>query len=161
VYNTFSGRDGLAEAMIAHLTDSFLDGFDAAFSAVDPAAPEAPARRWEAGVRYLLLRGSEDPALRAMLGLDSQDQFLGLLTSRSEPIVVRARERMPVIALTYQSGLDLARLTQVSELLARLTLSEIVQPIVELDAAVFAVTEMVTAFLGVAAAQRSEPARSA
>lgn len=167
IYNTFNSRDGLAEAMIAHLTDSFLDGFDTAFSAgsggaVDPAAvgaaaadPDDPAGRWEAGVRYLLLRGSEDPALRAMLGLDAQDEFLGLLTSRSEPIVVRARERLPLIALRHQPELDIRRLTQVAELLARLTLSEIVQPIAELDAAVFTVTEMITGFLRV-----RDPARA-
>jgi AcrR family transcriptional regulator len=150
VYNTFAGRDGLAQAMIDYLTDSFLDGFDVAFSAADTGAGQ-----WEAGVRYLLLRGSEDPALRAMLGLDAQESFLGLLTSGSDPIVRRARERMPEIALRHQPDVDRQRLTQVSELLARLTLSEIVQPIVELDAAVFAVTEMVTAFLRVPARGRS------
>ncbi len=157
VYNTFSRRDGLAEAMIAHLTDSFLDGFDTAFSAGSGGVDD-PAGRWEAGVRYLLLRGSEDPALRAMLGLDAQDEFLGLLTSRSEPIVTRARERLPLIALRHQPELDRRRLTQVAELVARLTLSEIVQPIAELDAAVFAVTEMITGFLRVGDPERTRTA---
>ena len=144
VYNTFSGRDGLAAAMIEYLTDSFLDGFDDAF-----ATGESPAGRWENGVRYLLRRGDDDPALRAMLGLDSGKQFLGLLTSGSAPIVSRARERIPATVLRSQPELDLARLTHVAELLARLTLSEIVQPIAELEAAVFTVSEMVAGFLGV------------
>jgi len=143
VYNTFNGRDGLAAALVEHLTDSFLDGFDAAF-----AAAEQPAGRWEAGVRYLLRRASDDLALRAMLGLDAQTQFLGLLTSSSAPIVVRARQRIPATALRYQPELDIQRLTPVAEVLARLTLSEIVQPVGELDAAVSTVTQMVTGFLG-------------
>lgn len=147
VYNTFSGRDGLATAMIEYLTDSFLDGFDAAFGSEE--LDESPAARWDRGVRYLLRRGDNDPALRAMLGLDSGQQFLGLLTSGSAPIVSRARERIPATVLRYQPELDLDRLTHVAELLARLTLSEIVQPIAELDAAVATVSEMVAGFLGV------------
>jgi AcrR family transcriptional regulator len=146
VYNTFSGRDGLAAAMIEYLTDSFLDGFDAAFGSDDP--DEAPAARWDRGVRYLLRRGDNDPALRAMLGLDSGQQFLGLLTSGSAPIVRRARERIPATVLRYQPDLDLAGLTHVAELLARLTLSEIVQPIADLEGAVFTISSMVAAFLG-------------
>jgi AcrR family transcriptional regulator len=145
VYNTFSGRDGLAAAMIEYLTDSFLDGFDAAFGSGD-----SPARRWENGVRYLLRRGDNDPALRAMLGLDSGQQFLGLLTSGSAPIVRRARERIPATVLRFQPELSPESLTHVAELLARLTLSEIVQPIAELDAAVLTVSSMVAGFLNVA-----------
>jgi len=144
VYNTFSGRDGLAAAMIEYLTDSFLDGFDAAFS-----SGESPAQRWQNGVRYLLRRGDNDPALRAMLGLDSGQQFLGLLTSGSAPIVRRARERIPATALRFQPELSLDSLTHVAELLARLTLSEIVQPIADLDGAVFTISSMVAGFLGV------------
>ncbi|HTK63875.1 MAG TPA: TetR family transcriptional regulator [Pseudonocardia sp.] len=142
VYNTFSGRDGLAAAMIEYLTDSFLDGFDAAFGSGD-----SPADRWENGVRYLLRRGDNDPALRAMLGLDSGQQFLGLLTSGSAPIVRRARERIPATVLRFEPDLPLGPLTHVAELLARLTLSEIVQPIADLDGAVATVSGMVAAFL--------------
>jgi AcrR family transcriptional regulator len=151
VYNTFSGRDGLAAAMIEYLTDSFLDGFDDAF-----ATAESPSGRWENGVRYLLRRGDDDPALRAMLGLDSGQQFLGLLTSGSAPIVARARERIPATVLRFQPELELSRLTQIAELLARMTLSEIVQPIAELEEAVFTVSEMVTGFLGVENPRRQE-----
>ena len=129
-----------------------LDGFDAAFSTA-----EHLVQQWEQGVRYLLLRGGHDPALRAMLGLDSEQQFLGLLTSGSQPILVRARQRIPATALRLQPELDVQRLTQVAEMLARLSLSEIVQPIVELDAAVFTATEMVTTFLGVEYPCRSQP----
>jgi AcrR family transcriptional regulator len=143
VYNTFQGRDGLAEALIEHLTDSFIDGFDAAF-----AAGEHAADRWAAGVRYLMERARDDPSLRAMLGLDSQHQFLELLTSGSAPIVTRARERIPAMALRYEPDLDRRKLTQVSELLARLLLSEAVQPLIDLDEAMTTVTQMVTAYLG-------------
>jgi AcrR family transcriptional regulator len=144
VYNTFSGRDGLATAMIEYLTDSFLDGFDEAF-----ASGNSPPDRWDNGVRYLLRRGGHDPALRAMLGLDSGQQFLGLLTSGSAPIVRRARERIPATVLRFQPELPLASLAHVAELLARLTLSEIVQPIADLDGAVSTMSEMVAGFLDI------------
>lgn len=152
VYNTFSGRDGLAAAMIEYLTDSFLDGFDAAF-----ASGDSPVERWENGVRYLLRRGGNDPALRAMLGLDSGQQFLGLLTSGSAPIVRRARERIPATVLRFQPGLELASLAHVAELLARLTLSEIVQPITDLDGAVSTISAMVAGFLDVESPRVGDP----
>lgn len=145
VYNAFSGRDGLARAVVEHLAESFLDGFDAAF-----AAAEAPAERCAAGVRYLLTRGGDDPSLRAMLGVGAEADVLGLLTSGSAPIVRRARECIPATALRYQPGLDSERLVQAAELLARLTLSQIVQPMAELDAAVHALTQMVIAYLAAA-----------
>lgn len=156
VYNTFSGRDGLASAMIEYLTDSFMDGFEAAFGS---ASGDSPTARWEDGVRYLLRRGDKDPALRAMLGLDSGQQFLGLLTSGSAPIVRRARERIPATVLRYQPELSPAGLTHVAELLARLTLSEIVQPITDLDGAVDTLSQMVTAFLSVPDASEQESSR--
>jgi AcrR family transcriptional regulator len=142
VYNTFRGRTGLAKAMIEHLTDSFLDGFDAAFNAA-----KDPEDRWEAGVRYLLVRGGEDPALRAMLGPEAEGEFLALLTSGSEPIVERAQERIPTCALRHDPTLDRTRLDQVADLLTRLTLSEIVQPMHDVDTAALVMTEMVESYL--------------
>src|SRR5689334_9061571 len=53
VYNTFNDRDGLASALVTHLTESFLDGFDSAF-----AEPEGSTQRWNAGIHYLLRRGA-------------------------------------------------------------------------------------------------------
>ena len=148
VYNTFGSRDGLAGAMVEHLTDSFLDGFEEAFAG---AAGGSVAAGVEAGVRYALSRASGDPALRAMLGLDADQPFLELLTSGSAPIVTRTRERIPAWLSGRHPELDPARLTQVAELLARLTLSEIVQPVQDADAAAAAVTEMVTGYLGITA----------
>jgi hypothetical protein len=142
MYNTFRGRAGLAKAMIEHLTDSFLDGFDAAFDAAANAED-----RWAAGVRYLLVRGGDDPALRAMLGPEAEGEFLALLTSGSAPIVERAQERIPACALRHDSTLDRARLDQVADLLTRLTLSEIVQPMNDVDTAAHVVTEMVESYL--------------
>lgn len=153
VYYTFSNRDGLASAMVAHLSERFLDGFDAAFSTGDTA--EA---RWRAGVRHLLEQGRDDPALRAMLGADSGDRFLELLTSRSAPLVARARERIPATVWRYQPELSAVALAQVADLVARLVLSQVVQPMTDIPAAVGAVTSMICGFLaGPAGTEESGP----
>jgi AcrR family transcriptional regulator len=142
MYYTFNNREGLAAALVAHLTDSFLSGFDQAFT-----AGLTPEDQWLAGVRYLLERASGDPALHAMLGVDSGEQFLALLTSGSAPIVAVARERIPMTALRHQPDLVPGKVAEVAELLARLVLSEVVQPTSNLSTAITSMTEMITGFL--------------
>ena len=143
VYNTFSDRDGLASALVTHLTESFLDGFDSAFATADGSI-----QRWNAGIQYLLRRGADDPALRAMLGVDAGEHILGLLTSGSAPIVVAARHRVSQTVLTLQPDLDPTLVEQATEILARLTLSNIVQQMDDVERATEAITTMVTRFLG-------------
>lgn len=144
VYNTFSGRDGLAAALIEHLTDSFLTGFDEAFSGTSH-----PFAQWQAAIHYLLRRGSDDPALRAMLGADARagDQFLNLLTSGSGPIVATAKVRMTQTAQRFQPGVDAERVSKVAEILTRLTLSNIVQAMESPEQTAATVAEMVIGFL--------------
>jgi AcrR family transcriptional regulator len=142
MYYTFSNRDGLASAMVDHLTDSFLDGFSDAFE-----TGSTPDDQWLAGVRYLLDRACIDPALHAMLGVDSGEQFLALLTSGSAPIIARARERIPATALHHQPHLETAKVVEVAELLARLVLSQVVQPMSDLNVAINGMTEMIIGFL--------------
>jgi AcrR family transcriptional regulator len=123
VYNAFTGREGLAEAIVEHLTDSFLTGIE-----LSMANGRDPFDQWRAGIDYVLRRGVEDPALRAMLGADSGDDFLELLTSESGPLLATAQARMSVTALRLHPDADPARAAFAAEIFTRLALSNIVRP---------------------------------
>lgn len=143
VYNTFGSRDRLAEALIDHLTRGFLDGFEARFR----AQPDR-LRQWTAGIEYILRRGIDDPALRAMLGAETSDQFLELLTSRSGPLVATAQARIANIASDADSApCELRKTEIVAEIVTRLGLSNIVQPMTEVQDHAKVVASMVTQFL--------------
>lgn len=142
VYNTFGGRDGLATAVVEHLTDSFLSGFEECFeSETDPFG------RWSAAIGYMLRRGVEDPAVRAMLGADSGDRFLELLTSGSQPLVTSARARITAVAVRCQPSLDAGLVVEAADIITRLTLSYIVQPMRSLEEATMILTTMIIQFL--------------
>lgn len=142
VYNTFGGRDGLATAVVEHLTDAFLSGFEECFEGETESFDQ-----WSAAIEYMLRRGVEDPAVRAMLGADSADRFLELLTSGSQPLVTSARARITAVAMRSQADLDPGRVVEAAEIIARLTLSYIVQPMQSLEDATINVATLVTAFL--------------
>jgi len=142
VYNTFGGRDGLAAALVEHLTDAFLTGFERQFE-----SESEPYDQWSAAIEYMLRRGVEDPAVRAMLGADSGDRFLELLTSGSQPLVTSARIRITAVAMRCQPSLNADLVVEAAEIITRLTLSYIVQPMQSLEVATMNVANMVCAFL--------------
>jgi AcrR family transcriptional regulator len=142
MYNSFDGREGLAAAMIDHLSRSFLAGFEKSFLGKDE-----PIEQWRAGIHYLLQRGSEDPALRTMLGAGAGNQFLELLTSGSGSIVTLARPRMAEIAKQSQPGLDHEHLLSAVETIIRMVLSNIVQSMESVTRIAEDLTGMVTGFL--------------
>jgi AcrR family transcriptional regulator len=144
MYNSFDGREGLAAAMIDHLSRSFLEGFETHFLNEDD-----PIAQWRAGIHYLLQRGSEDPALRAMLGPGAGNQFLELLTSGSGSIVTLARPRMTELAELNQPGLDHEHLLSAVETITRMVLSNIVQSMDSVERIAEDLTAMVTGFLKV------------
>lgn len=143
VYNSFGDRGGLAEALIEHLTESFLDGFEAEF-----LSHHESVSQWNAGVMYILQRGLDDPALRAMLGADSGDQFLYLLTSRSAPLVAAARARIAAVAIRASArDVEPERAHLAAELITRLALSNIVQPMGAPEDHAAAIAAMIAEYL--------------
>lgn len=151
VYNTFGGRGALAEALIEHLTDSFLSGFEERFAAEHNAVSQ-----WTGGITYLLRRGAVDPALRAMLGADTGGkQFLELLTSGAEPIVTSAKARISAVALKYHPQLDPEAAITAGEIIARLALSNIVRPMDTLDDTAARVSHMIASYLTLEVAKKA------
>lgn len=149
MYNSFDGREGLAAAMIEHLSNSFFAGFEVSFLSKDD-----PVEQWRAGIHYLLRRGSEDPALQTMLGAGAGNQFLELLTSGSGSIVTFARPRMAALAELHQPDLDHEHLLSAVETIIRMVLSNIVQSMESVARIAEDLTSMVTGFLKVG--QQSE-----
>jgi AcrR family transcriptional regulator len=142
VYNAFTGREGLAEAIVRHLTDSFLTGVE-----LSMANGREPLDRWRSGIDYALRRGVDDPALRAMLGADSGDDFLGLLTSESGPLLATAQARISASALQLHPDADPARAAFAAEVLTRLALSNIVRPMHTTDETAHSLAVMLMSLL--------------
>ena len=121
LYNAFTDKHGLAEALILRLTHRFLDGIEAA---VDRADTEHD--RWAAVIRYTLATAETEPLLRAALIGADRGEFLPLLTSESTPILLVARERLVAAFLRHHPDLDPRTVADTAETVTRLALSHIV-----------------------------------
>jgi AcrR family transcriptional regulator len=143
VYNTFGTRDRLAAALVEHLTESFLTGFEATCTVTERTNLD----RLRSGIRYLLERGSSDQALRAMLGADTGDEFLHLLTSRSGPLVGTARARIASVIRDHDAEVPTEQARAAAEIITRLTLSHIVQPVDSVESSTEVIATMVSGYL--------------
>src|SRR5947209_7141162 len=88
VYRYFPSKDHLMLALVSREEEKFLDGVRAAFVEHDDL-DEAIAR----STRFVLSYAREHPLLDRLLEADQQ-AFLPYITTRSHPMIVRARETM-------------------------------------------------------------------
>jgi AcrR family transcriptional regulator len=111
LYDQFGGRDGLARALAMRETQRFLDGVERAMG----AHPDDVVRALEAAAAFALTAARGNPLIRAILTENGDVGLLPYLTTRAEPLLAAAKER-----------LDLDE--DVSEVVVRLALSYIVLP---------------------------------
>lgn len=88
LYNTFTTKHGLAQALVLRLTERFLDGVERALNSRDQVYDQ-----WLAAIRYTLDTAADDPLLKAVLTGDASTEFLPLLTSDAGPVISAARDR--------------------------------------------------------------------
>lgn len=123
LYNEFGSKDQLAAALTGRETERFLDGIDAAVDATDPPTPADAVR---AAVRYTFETAGDNPLVKAVLIEDSG--LLPFLTTRAEPLIRAARERMLAKLAERWPALDPAEAEVVAESVTRLVVSYLVLP---------------------------------
>ncbi|HZZ47123.1 MAG TPA: TetR family transcriptional regulator [Pseudonocardia sp.] len=145
LYNAFSDKHGIAQALVDRHNARFLAGVEHAVR----GEPELRAR-WAAAVRYTLRTAAEDPLFKAILDAESSEEFLPLITSGGEPVVVGARERLTAIFGELHPDLDRVDLEAIAEMVTRLTLSHIVLPLHPIDTVAGQLGDLAVRYLRVA-----------
>jgi len=142
LYNAFSHKHGLAQALVLRLADKFLDG-------VEHAARNCAglAEQWEAAARRALEAAVSDPLLSAVLSNSGSDEFLRLLTSEGTPVLRIAYERLVTVFSDLHPELDRGRLGMASDAAVRLCLSHIVLPQFSIPQSAAQVANLVTSYL--------------
>jgi AcrR family transcriptional regulator len=117
VYRYFPSKDSLVVALVSREEEKFLDGARAAFVEHDDLE-----RAVTESVRFVLAYARQHPLLERLLGPD-QGTFLPYVTTRAEPVIVRAREtlvelvaeRLPQADLdTFRTILDMTTRSLIS-----------------------------------------------
>ncbi|WP_018656188.1 TetR family transcriptional regulator [Actinomadura flavalba] len=142
VYNEFGGKWGLAEAIVVRDNERYLDGIDRILAAHDelyPAVVEA--------VRFTLELSADDPIKKIVLTGAGGDELLPLLTTRAEPVLFAASERITAHALEHWPDLAERGLTEITDAAVRLTMSHALLPSGPPEQAARAIARMVVRYL--------------
>src|SRR5438105_1450086 len=104
VYRYFPSKDHLIVALVSREEEKFLDGVRAAFLEHDTL--ETAVRE---SVRFVLAYARAHPLLDRLLGPD-EGTFLPYVTTRAQPVIVRAREAMAALLLERAPDVDVESL---------------------------------------------------
>jgi len=142
LYNTFTNKHGLAQALVLRLTDRFLDGVERAL-----AGEHDLYDQWVAAIRYTLDTAADDPLLKSVLTADGSDEFLPLLTSEAGPVIGVARDRLAAVLHAARPDLDPTETTVAAEAVTRLAISHIVLPLHPTEQATEQIAQLVDRYL--------------
>jgi AcrR family transcriptional regulator len=126
VYNEIGSKRQLAEAMIMHELEVFLQAVEAAFED-NPEDLVAAIR--EAAARVLEMART-NPLLHAVLSAShgAESALLPLLTTQVEPLIEAARRLVRRHLDTYDPGLEPERVDPLVDMVIRLVLSHVTAP---------------------------------
>jgi AcrR family transcriptional regulator len=126
VYNEIGSKRQLAEAMIMHELEVFLQAVDAAFEE-NPHDLGGAIR--EASARVLEMAAS-NPLLHAVLSAShgAESDLLPLLTTQVEPLIEAAHGLVRRHLDTYDHGLEEHRIDPLVDMVIRLVLSHVTAP---------------------------------
>lgn len=123
LYNTFGSKDALAQALALREAGRFLDGTETAMSAYAGGVHDAVA----AAVEFALHESADNPLMKAVL-TDDTAALLPFITTRAEPIVAEARERIATYFRSHWPELPTRDLDLATEVMVRLTISHMILP---------------------------------
>ena len=123
VYNEFGDKWGLAQALTLRENERYLDGVDAALS--DHADLHSAVA---AAVSYTLRTAADDPLKKATLTGEGSEDLLPLMTTRAEPVLFAARERIVSHTVRKWPQLDATEVTELADAVIRLTMSHVMLP---------------------------------
>ncbi|MEV6279301.1 TetR family transcriptional regulator [Nocardia sp. NPDC051832] len=157
LYKEIGTKQALADALIERELGTFLAGI------IDTVAghPDNPVTGMTSAAEYTLRTGAENTLLKAVLsGRHSSDTtLLPALVTEPEPVLGRALAALlPALRERYElPGISNADLETLIEILVRLTLSHLFQPLGPIEHAVTQIELVITRVFGGLQAQ-SEPA---
>jgi AcrR family transcriptional regulator len=120
VYNEFGDKWGLAQALTLRENERYLDAVDEALSRHDDLYAAVAA-----AVAYTLTTAADDPLKKATL---TGEDLLPLMTTRAEPVLFAAKERIVAHAMRQWPRLDEAEVTELADAIVRLTMSHVLLP---------------------------------
>jgi AcrR family transcriptional regulator len=126
VYNEIGSKRQLAEAMIMHELEVFLQAVDAAFEE-NPDDLTAAIRE---AARRVLEMARRNPLLHAVLSAShgAESALLPLLTTEVEPLIEAAHGLVRRHLDTYDHGLEEDRIDPMVDMVIRLVLSHVTAP---------------------------------
>lgn len=124
VYDQFGSRDGLAQALAMRETARFVDGVEHAMD----RHPDDVAAAIEAATSFALASANDNPLVRSILTEDGGAGLLPYMTTRAEPLLAAARERLVTYFGRHWPSIDARAAEAAAEVVVRLTLSYIVAP---------------------------------
>lgn len=143
LYNAFTSKHGLAEALTMRTTDQFLDGVEEGMRRHhDVRASVRDA------VAFCLEKAAADPLFRAYLTAEGSREFLPLLTSDGAPVVAACRERVAAALHARHPELDAQDVAVAAETVVRLALSHMLLPLHPADQVADHVADVTARFLG-------------
>ncbi len=130
VYNEVGGKPRLAETMVMTELARFLEVVDAELRTGDDAVDAI--RRAAFGV---LLMADRNPLLRAVVSASqgAGEDLLPLLTTHSEPLMAAAHDVIRARLGRFELGLDEHQTAVVIDMVVRVVLSHVMQPIKSAD----------------------------
>lgn len=123
VYNEFGDKWGLAQALVLRENERYLDAVDEALSGHDDLYSAVAA-----AVAYTLETAADDPLKKATLTGEGSQDLLPLMTTRAEPVLFAARERIAARALRQWPHLDETEVAELADVVVRLTMSHVLLP---------------------------------
>src|SRR3569833_2423973 len=123
VYNEFGDKWGLAQALTRRENDRYLDAVDEALTRHEDLYSAVAA-----AVTYTLSTAADDPLKKAILTGTGSEDLLPLMTTRAEPVLFVAKQRIIAHTLGQWPQLDPAEVTDLADAVVRLTMSHTVLP---------------------------------
>lgn len=123
VYNEFGNKSALVQAVALRTATEFLDSVHERLAAADDLVEGTYA-----ATVFTISHARADPLVAAVLGTETAEDLVPLLTTRGEPILRAAVERGTEHFRERLPGLGTAECARLAETVARLTLSHLVLP---------------------------------
>ena len=143
VYNEFGDKWRLAQALTLRENERYLDGVDEALSRhADLYSAVAAA------VAYTLGTAADDPLKKATLTGEGSEDLLPLMTTRAQPVLFAAKERIVAHAVSQWPHLDEAEVTELADAIVRLTMSHVVMPADPTEVVAVRLARLVARYVG-------------
>jgi AcrR family transcriptional regulator len=143
VYNEFGDKWRLAQALTLRENDRYLDAVDEALARhEDLYAAVADA------VSYTLSASADDPLKKAILTGTGSEDLLPLMTTRAEPVLFAARQRIVAHTLRQWPHFDAGDVADLADAVVRLTMSHVMLPMDPPEIVAARLARLVIRYLG-------------